>query len=293
MGSPLWSDHHQDPVYLWPASAIAALAIHGVGLWGWVVQARSTTSAPPAVVELVTLTEIPGTSAPTVASENMQTETEQTGTEALPEVSLPTAMAPDTASSEASDLPTLSSGQPERAPSSASPPAPSASPPPRPSKPPTPGSSPTPVAPENGTGSGNSNSGSNSNGNATAPVGDGVQTRWGIDWIPEARDRPDTLPQLPPGWQTRHLRVTDYPQCLSLELLSRPASTTVRLQLLVDEEGRILESWVWQSSGNAAYDRAMQCIVQNQTQPLIPAMVAGTPILSDAALLEIAGVIAP
>ncbi len=120
-----------------------------------------------------------------------------------------------------------------------------------------------------------------------------MQTRWAIDWVPEARDRPDTLPQLPPGWQTRYLRVTDYPQCLSQELVSRSASVTVRLQILVDESGQILGSWVLQSSGNTVYDRAMQCIVQNQTQPLIPATIAGTPILSDAALLEIAGVITP
>lgn len=264
------------PSYVWPVSAIAALGLHGLGVGWWYRQQIVQASPPPAPVELVTLTDTglePGES-PLLESPDP---------DQLPDVTLPTPAPPDPAPLSSdhlpSDVPALEPQPREtvpfpdapsrNAPSPAPPPSAPAAPRPQPPAPPRP-APPSPTAPA-------------TNGSGTAVW----TTRWAVSRDLQGRDLPDTIPQLPPGWQLRNLALADYPHCSPGNLSLEGISLRVVLRLTVSPEGAIEAASVVGSSGDQQFDQAIACIVASQTTPLIPAITAGEPIRSDAVLLEV------
>jgi hypothetical protein len=281
MAFPLWSDRHRDPSYLWPASAIAALVFHGLGLGWFMVHANGGETAPPAKVALVPV-------GPAGASQSSS----------LPPVALPTAQPFEQAPSTVTPRPTGEGDEapvPEAAGNTAPSPAPTApataspDPAPRPSPPPSP---PTPT--NNGTEGNGAGNGDRGDG-----TGRGLQSWWSLDRLPGGRDVPDNPPQLPSGWQIRGLQASDYPQCLSNDLLSRPLPATVGLQLTVSAQGDIVEAVVAETSGNEVYDRAMTCVVKSSPFTLEPATSRDpatgeyVPVPTDAVLLTVTATLAP
>ena len=154
---------------------------------------------------------------------------------------------------------------------------------------------PSPPTPANA-GTEGSGAGESDRGEGT---GRGLQSWWSLDRLPGGRDIPDNPPRLPSDWQIRALQVSDYPQCLSNELISRPLSATVGLQLTVSAQGDIVNAVVAEPSGNDTYDRAMTCVVNSGPFTLEPATsrdpVTGenVPVPTDAVLLTITATLAP
>ena len=247
MAFPLWSDRHRDPSYLWPASAIAALVFHGLGLGWFMVHANGGEAPPPAQVALVTVVPEAATSTPS-----------------LPPVALPTASVPQPPTREGGEVPAPEAVA-DAVPSPATPATDNTTEPPAPAPGPSP--PPSPPTPAN-TGTEGNGAGESDRGEGT---GRGLQSWWSLDRLPGGRDVPDNPPQLPSGWQIRVLQVSDYPQCLPSGLISRPLSATVGLQLIVSAQGDILDVVVAQPSGNDTYDRAMTCVVSSRPFTLEPA----------------------
>lgn len=264
MASPLWSDHHHDPNYLWPISAIAAFSLHAVvGLW--MVQARAAHSTlEPAIIEVIA---IPVTAPPESSVDGPPSTT--------PNFDQP-----------ASEPTAIGNPEPTAAipPESVSPPATATVeppsivpevPPPRQSPVPSQVASPTLPAPSP---------------TASAPIEPtepGLQTWWTLRPLPQGRDIPEIFPRLPEGWQAPYLSVSR-DNCVPGQDWTTWGSLTVELRLIVEADGRISQIQPFASSGNLAYDEAMRCVLERLNPVLEPASTSGEPIASDV-LLEITG----
>ena len=267
MASPLWSDQHHDPNYLWPISAIAAFSLHAVvGLW--MVQARAAHSTlEPAIIEVIAIpiatpSDAAVADGPPAATANFTPPTSEPPATDNPE---PTAaISPE----PVSPLETTTV-EPQSVAPGVPPPRQSPRPITSPVSAPTiPAPSPTASAP-------------------VAPTEPGLQTWWTLRPVPQGRDIPETFPGLPPGWQAPYLSLNGDP-CISGQDWATWGSLTVELQLVVEADGRISQIQPFASSGNRAYDEAMRCVLERLNPVLQPASTSGDPIASDV-LLEITG----
>ncbi len=269
LAAPLWSEHHHDPNYLWPISAIAAFSLHGVLGW-WMVQSRAANPTLEAsVIQVVAMpvapmpaasnTVLPTPTASQPAAEMAATPAQGSATVIPPEpvnpavaTTEPPSVAPTFRSSSPPALPQeVASDAPATVPASAA------------------GATPSPVL-------------------TNEP---GLQTWWTLRPLPQGRDLPDMLPQLPADQQAPYLNV-DRDPCLAGQNWDALGSMTVALRLTVEMEGRISQIQSFQSSGNAAYDAAMICVLESLDPMLDPALTRGEPIASDV-LLEITGSFRP
>ncbi|MEB3268116.1 MAG: energy transducer TonB [Leptolyngbya sp.] len=262
MALPLWSDRPRDPVYLWPASVLVALVLHGVGI-GMLMQREGGAAPAVARVALVPVTP------------------EGQGQASLPAVTLPTTPASAPVGTENAAI---------------APAPPSTAATPTPATPATPNATGGAAAPSPAPPPAIDNGGDRGDG-AGSGQGNGFQSWWSLGPLPGGRDIPDALPQLPGGWQIRVLQISDYPQCLSPGMIA--ATATVGLQLTVSAQGEVLAARVAQPSGYDAYDRAMVCVLENRPFTLDPATSrdpatgVDVPVPTDAALLTITSTVAP
>ena len=105
--------------------------------------------------------------------------------------------------------------------------------------------------------------------------------------MPDGRDLPDVLPQIPATWQDQRLSAGS--PCLGADLFQTLAFARVVLRLTVEADGRISTATVWRSSENAAYDNAIVCLLTTQLPPLEPAQSGGEAVPTDMLLLEVTG----
>jgi len=274
-------DGYRTPAYVWSVSAIAATTLHAGIVWlaasTW--QEHQERLSPPAIAVIpLPASEIPNR------------------VDSLPPVTVPDSEATATAEPETispvplSETPTprpTSTPQSSLNPSADRPsPAESLPPDPRPTQPPTqPGSPaippdtaprPNPIPEPT----------SSPDGELPAPQ-PGLSTTWRLLQDPGGSDLPDELPTLPPTWDMLAF-APDTSSCSGSELVPT-GPRQVTLQLTVEVDGTISNVRIRESSGSAAYDEFVRCVIETQLPPLSPAMTAGTPMPTDAVLLTVTG----
>lgn len=115
----------------------------------------------------------------------------------------------------------------------------------------------------------------------------GVVARFGVRSHPNGRDLPDQLPVLQQPVGTVQLLPESNCMPQDSPLGEGLPMVTVTLQVLIEADGRLSQATVWQSSGNPTLDALAECWVTTDPPLFQPALAGGSPIATDAVLLDV------
>ncbi|ASC73552.1 hypothetical protein XM38_045210 [Halomicronema hongdechloris C2206] len=291
---------YSDPPYLWPASVILAGGLHSMAfilLRTLVLLPTLPSPAPPAIpIQLLRSAPESGTAsdaAPTPLPRTAAPASPSTAATPAPEIastspqpgSPPTPQALPTPTPTPTSRPTspTASASASASPSAAATtPTPSSPRPssPVPSPPPAPGP-PAPASPPDPDGSPGEDT------TANRVIGQLIPRD--IRRNPQGQDFPDQLPQLADGATALALRpalsgcgLANLASLFTLGSGTYPLS----LQLTVETDGTISNAEILSGSNQPALDQLVACTLE-QTLTLQPAQTAGSPIPTDAVILEV------